>query len=534
MKMASLRQTRTEFPTGHHQRLHECLVHHGLIGKSAMAGGPIEVPSGPSSCSALRLALQELGDPYCLFGLYLSTRIDLLSPQDCEALSHMTNRASPSPFAEGQEFVESQLGIAVDEAFLAVEPTPYHTSVLRDSYLATLRHGQDVSVHVLRPEYRHPLTGQLDALRMLARLALFQHWPLDAASQVVDDFSRELNLRVNFLQEADTVDALALDAQAGDGFWSPRTIREYCRPGVLTVDQRPCLSLSAIVPGKVSRDGAEEAPVGRSISSERLARLLCLTWLRQVIHGRAFPVQFGPDDVFLLDDSQLAFFGGVLSTSPSDAKENIWKYLLAVAADNPDDCCRSLLNLMYKQKDTEATPELLASFRQAVTCFMSAPGQADLHSGLAARILRHLQLAIQAGYRPLPEMLTFYRGLFCTLRAVRALRPTVDPVLEAVEGIWIQGIFGSARQMILPDALGDIASKYAAAMMEFPRRLDALLSQPRLLKEDREFSESGTRSTNSRDPSYPIVGVLLLTAILLLVRNSPIGFAPAWIDGVSF
>ena len=268
-------------------------------------------------------------------------------------------------------------------------------------------------------------------------------------------------------------------------------------------------------------------------SSEKLARLLCLAWLRQVFHGRVFPVQFTADDVFLSDDGNVAFLGSAFSTTPTDIKDSIWKYLLALAADNPDECCRTLLSLMHKHKERVSSQELLASFRQAVTCFMSGPGKQDFYTGLAARVLRHLQLATEAGYHPLPALLAFYRGLFSALAIARALQPTGDPLLEAVEGVWVLGIFGSASQMIRIDSLSDISSKYAAAIFDFPTRLDAMLSQA-LRKKSDEAIEPATASAQDNTPAYSVAIVLLLTAVLLLVRNGPIHFSSAWIDGVSF
>jgi hypothetical protein len=96
----------------------------------------------------------------------------------------------------------------------------------------------------------------------------------------------------------------------------------------------------------------------------------------------------------------------------------------------------------------------------------------------------------------------------------------------------VLGIFGSTRQMVRMDALADISSKFAAAMLEFPMKLDAMLSQAVRAKSG--SFERTAAPVRVNDPSYSIAIVLLLTSMLLLVRNGPIHFAPEWIEGVSF
>jgi len=531
--MARLRQTRMLFPTSHHLRLHECLARRGLVGSQETQhdvsfSGPVE-----PTFSSLRLALQEAGDVYSLFGLYLSTRIDLLSIEDCTELSRISDSAPPAPWEDVLEFVEQELGFSTGQAFLAIEPMPYETSLLRDSYIAMLNNGESIGLHILRREFRSFPVEQFDALPMLRDCRLFQHWTDFGMREVLDDFARELRLRMDQLEAAAAFEALAVDAKAGDGLWAPKTLRKYCRRGVLALEQRPFVKLSS-----VNREGGPCNPnvaseVAADLSAEKAARILCLSWLRQVFHGGVFPVKFGLDDISVLEDGRVALVGGVFTPSSPDFNERIWKYLLAAAADDPDECCRTLLSLMTKAKIGQADEEILAAFRQSVTCFMSAPGQQDFCSGLAARILRQLQIARVAGYRPRPSLVAFYRGFFSALTAIHTLQAQGDPFLEALEGVWVMDIFGAARRMIRIDALGDIGSKYLAAMVELPVRLDAVLSNAARRTSD-DCVEGAPGAGSEGDPSHQIAIILVLTAVLLLVRNAPIHLVSVWIDRISF
>jgi predicted unusual protein kinase regulating ubiquinone biosynthesis (AarF/ABC1/UbiB family) len=523
--MAAFKQLQMSFPTSHHVRLHDYLVRYGLMESQPTRGDAFVGEALKPAFSSLRSVLQEAGDVCSLFGLYLSTRIDLLSLEGCIELSRISDTAPGAPWADVEKFVEQELSVGLGQAFLAVEPMPYETSLLLDSYIAMLDTGENVSLRVLRREFRSFPAEQLDALRMLRDCRLFQHWTDVGMQEVIDDFTRELRLRTDQLEVAAAFEALAVDAAAEDGLWAPRTLRTYCRRGILALEQRPSVKLSSS-PNIASRAAADS-------SAEKAARIVCVTWMRRVFHGRVFPVQFGLNDVSLLEDGRVAFVGGTFTPCSPDSNEKIWKYLLAAAADDPDECCRVLLDLMTKAKVRQAHEEVLAAFRQSVTCFMSAPGQKDFCSGLAARILRQLQIATEAGYHPRPFLILFYRGLFSVLAAIQTLQPQGDPLLEALEGVWVMNIFGSARRMVSMDALGDIGTKYLAAMIDLPIRLDAVLSNVNHGTGD-ECAERAHGAVSEGDPSHPIAIALVLTAVLLLVRDGPIHFAPVWIDRISF
>lgn len=524
---------RASLPRDHRLCLHESLVRHRLIGARQKTSDSSQRSRAEGSYLSLRVALQEAGDVSSLFGLYLSTRVDLLSIEDCTQLSHISDTAPLAALADVQGFVERELGTAISQAFLAVEPMPYAASLLRHSYIAMLENGENISLHVLRREFRPFPEEQLDALYMLRECGLFRHWAPVTISEVIEDFARELHQRADQLAEATAFEMLAMDAQAGDGLWVPRTLRKFCRNGILGLERRPLLKLSSVKQHGTAHKPDFALAAVTDVSAEKAARILCFLWLRQVFDGRIFPVQFGHDDIFLLEDGRVAFLGAVYATPSAEINEKLWKYLLAAAADDPDECCRSLLSLMSRTNLSRAYDQVLAHFRQSVTCFMSAPGQPDFCSGVAARILRQLQIATQAGYRPSPSLVAFYRGLFSALAAVRTLDPDCDPVLEAIESLWATHIFGSGRRMIGIDTLADIGSKYLAAMIELPIRLETVLLQANRNPQD-GFPERAVAAVPDNDWSHRVAIVLVLAAVYLLVSNGPFHLSSQWADRISF
>src|SRR6267154_6342235 len=120
--------------------------------------------------------LQEQGPLHAMFGRYLSTRIDLLSAAACRELSLIPDEAEPTPFSDVEGFVEQDLRVKVDPASLLVEPAPYQTCLHCDMYAALLPGGEEVSIRVLRKEFRRSTLEQMNTLRTLPLTELLEGW----------------------------------------------------------------------------------------------------------------------------------------------------------------------------------------------------------------------------------------------------------------------------------------------------------------------------------------------------------------------
>jgi hypothetical protein len=267
---------------------------------------------------------------------------------------------------------------------------------------------------------------------------------------------------------------------------------------------------------------------------QRLTRVLCTAWLREVFLAQSFPVYCGVDDLSVTPEGKAAFLNGPYLSLPPGSNEVVWKYLLAVAQDHPDECCRTLLLQIVGGVREDRKQELIGQFRQAVPSFLAGPGEDLVHSGIAARIQSHLDLIKKAGLQLLPSVLDFYRGLFSLLATVRRLHPDQDPLLQAVEDVWLTGILGSFKQLIRTDALTEIGNKYVASFIEAPRTMhEALNILSTGNRSEGEESPSG-RSTRETHGFSSLAALLLLAAILILVRTPSLHVPPWWASRISF
>jgi len=72
----------------------------------------------------LREMLDELGPTFVKFGQLLSTRPDVIPPDIIVELRGLQDDVTPIPFADVRRVIEEEMGLTLEQAFLAFEETP--------------------------------------------------------------------------------------------------------------------------------------------------------------------------------------------------------------------------------------------------------------------------------------------------------------------------------------------------------------------------------------------------------------------------
>ena len=99
----------------------------------------------------LKLALQDLGPIFVMFGQILSTRRDLLPPDIADELSFLQDQVAPFPGEEAQALIEAELEQPVSEAYARFDIQPLASASIAQVHAAELPDGREVVVKVLRP-----------------------------------------------------------------------------------------------------------------------------------------------------------------------------------------------------------------------------------------------------------------------------------------------------------------------------------------------------------------------------------------------
>jgi ubiquinone biosynthesis protein len=489
---------------------------------------------GPRS-RRLRAALEGLGPVFSAFGLYLATRVDLLSAGDCLELAAIPDRATPATPAATRDVFSRGIGYVPEEAFAAFEAQPFESRLLSQSHRARLPNGTPVVVKVVRPEVEQGFLYDVELLHLLEGALDGVAHGGESFRSAAADFVAALGQQMDLTHEAQALETLARDAEAFELLRVPEVQRGLCAPHVLTVEELTGGRLDA--PESPAAGPGARRGLPNGLDRTGLARLLCSVWLRQALLGHVFPVEPGPANIVFLSGRRVAFTGGLFASLPAEPQSNIWNYLIATAAENPDHACSCLLREVRRAGPAGGDEDLRHRFRQVVP-FRDSEWHRDEDqiNHLIEHLVVHWRSADACGYVPQPHMPPFYRGLFAIMGSAQQLAPESDPLFEGLQDVRLLASIEQARKMMSLDQLGDQMDKYAAMMMGLPQRLDEMLTLA---------SEGGARvrlhvpetTAHRRRKNYSAVVASLLLVLaavaFVLPRVTASLFAEEWANRVN-
>lgn len=496
------------------REVRDCLAEHGF------AAGPFRLWRGPGAGRAeargprLRAALARLGPVFTGFGAYLATRADLGLAGLRADLSAPFPRPATAPTAAVRELLARELGRAPALAFAEFEETPCDVGLLFQAHRARLPDGEPVTVKVARPGREEELAADLAALPLLEKaLAEDEGAALDLGAAVAD-FQHLVRQQVDFRHEAGVLEALGRDGADCELLRAPRVWAGLSTARVLTAERLPGRPLAELL------QGADAGVDGRA-----LAGRLCAAWLRQAALGRFFPVEAGPEHVLVLPGGELAFTGAC-GSAPATAQRDLWEYLLAAAADDPDRACTHLGRVLECGPGAEADG-LRHRFRQAVPFRDGRSGGAGEALGGLLRL--HRDCARAADYRTPGYLSRWYRGLFLVHDTARRLAPGHDALRDGLEHVQVAVTLGRLRELLTPAHWERCLAEYAPVLRQLPGDLDGVLT---LLAEGDarvRLHESGGRGRQRNTTAVLTALLLALAGAAVLVQHlESVGALGGW------
>lgn len=461
----------------------------------------------------LREVLESLGPIFSSFGLYLSTRVDLLSMRDCHEFAEIHDSRKPLAPDVVLASIRRELGRPLDHVFLSFEESPFESRLLFQKHHAQLKDGRKVAIKVLRAETQEQLTEDLELLPLL-RFALGAISTYPAVESAIDDFRFMLLRKIDLTHEANGLDSLAHSAESF-GLLRPASVEQaLCTPRMLTVECLPGTSLGELL----SHSSAQQ--------TDDLARRLCVLWLWQALHSSVFLVELSPDDLMILPGRQIGLTGGVFANLSPESRSNLWSYLLATASESPNQACAFLVKELKRSEPLDNDGELQQRFRQVVP-FRDTDWGGDF---FADHLFVQWRLANEHGYMARQSLPSFFRGLYGVAQLARQLSPQRDAFAQALEDVRLIARMGWFKDMLAPEQFGKQMNQYAALMLEFPQRLDEVLT----LVADERMHKSFTRETYQRKNSTVTMAALLLmlAAFVLLVQHAGVTISREWTDSI--
>jgi ubiquinone biosynthesis protein len=479
-------------------------------------------------------ALGRLGPIFTSFGLYLSTRIDLLGPRDCRALASLPDGAEQPTGIAILDLIKQELGAAAG-GFRDIEVTPFHYGWLDQEHRAWLSNGEAVTIKLISPEVQELYKYDSQLLHLALHALVGKDCDPSQIESAVDDFISSLELRMDLTLAARWITAMSKDTRVFGMLRAPFVHKELSTSKVLTLDRLPGQSVQEILRTLPSANEDTTTTV-KDDELYDLAHHICVAWLRQALLGSLFPAEPSPTNITILPNNQIIFTDGLHASLPSEAKANLWDYLISAVTENPDRACSGLLKELVGGNRSIGADELRQRFRQLVPFRDSDWDDGADRTNLADHLFLHWRLASRGGYRPHSYLPSFYRGLFMIATVSQRLTPSRDAFRAAVQDLRILAATERFREVLSVRELGARMDRYLAIMPDLPQRFDETLTLMAEGSARMRLETAGDERPKRHNNSFAVITVLLMALIACALLSRYIaatGLAGPWINGAS-
>ena len=309
----------------------------------------------------VRHLLEELGPTFIKMGQILATRVDLFPPPYICEFEKLLDEVPPVPFSLLQPQLEEDIGAALDETFLEVDPQPLAAASLAQVHKAVLKNGTTVVLKIRRPGIRKVIESDLRLLDRFVEIIESEVHDLRRyhPREVVRQFSQSLRRELDFAMEGRNAERVAANLAGNPNILIPKVYWEF-------TGER--LNVQEYIQGIAGRDihAAKVAGLNNKVLAERAANAV----LQMIMADGFFHADPHPGNVFYLPDNRLALIDfGMMGRLSDERRDQVVSFLHGMINRNP----AKVMEIMedWSHTDKLGDPSLVAEMDNFVDQYSS-------------------------------------------------------------------------------------------------------------------------------------------------------------------
>ncbi len=304
-----------------------------------------------SSWERIRLVFEELGPTYIKFAQLLSIRGDLIPLELVTELEKLQDKVPPFPSEEAKKLIERELETEMEDLFLEFDDQPIAAGSIAQVHKAVLLTGETVAVKVQRPEILKQIRTDIEIMYAIAE-TVCRHIPevqVYNLRKVVKEFSRTIEMELDFLHEATNMDNFASCYEDMKDLHVFHCMRHYSSRKVLTMEFVEGIKISNIQ--RLQEEGYD---------LKLLARRGVDMVLKQIFVEGFFHADPHPGNIMVLAENRLCMLDyGMMGKLSPPTRRLLTSILIGAVIKDSEYITRNLLRLcdtqgQVNQRDLEA------------------------------------------------------------------------------------------------------------------------------------------------------------------------------------
>jgi predicted unusual protein kinase regulating ubiquinone biosynthesis (AarF/ABC1/UbiB family) len=291
-----------------------------------------------TTARALRLAFEDLGPAYIKLGQMIASSPTAFPKETTEEFARCLDRVRPISLATVRRIVREELGDL--SVFASIDEAPLASASIAQVHAGTLPSGVPVVIKVQRPGIRRRIEHDLALMGTVARIGMATSTLLRRANLrgIVEDFRRTIREELDFVREADNIDAFnALVDREGLHHLAraPRVHRELTTSRVLTMER--------FYGVRIDDKGGVDARVADVVDMLRATSEVFWTC---VFLGGFFHGDIHAGNIMVLDDGRLGYLDfGIFGRFSDDHRAALADWVAALVSGNGEQMARAIRDM---------------------------------------------------------------------------------------------------------------------------------------------------------------------------------------------
>lgn len=368
------------------------------------------------SAEELARDLEALGPVFVKIGQLLSSRPDIVTPAQAQALSRLTSDVAPESFEDIHAVVREELGADPETVFERFDKEPLAAASLGQVHIAHLRDGRKVAVKVQRPNVRELARDDMGAIGEVAAF-LTRHTRAGRRYQldrIADELAHSLGDELDYLREARNMQRLRELVEPFDDIVVPEPITDLCTSRLLVMDYINGTSLTKLSPVVLTE-----------LDGHALADSLFRAYMHQTLVHGFFHADPHPGNVLLDREGRIVLLDcGMVGHFTEPLRKRLLELLLAIS-EGAGDRAASVALRLSGEADSDASPE---DFRTQIRRLVQQNTGAGVENIQAGRVILEIcRTAARCGILLPTETTLLGKTLLQLDELAQFLAPEFDP-----------------------------------------------------------------------------------------------------------
>lgn len=422
--------------------------------------------AAPAREERVRLVLEELGTTFIKLGQILSTRPDLIPDELATELKKLQSDTPKVEFAAIQQTLLESFPDGTEALFESIEEEPLASASIAQAHRGKLKDGTPVVLKIIRPGVDETVRGDIEVLQHLAELLKDQSEKLGFNPvEVVDEFARNMESELDFMQEGRATDRLARYFTDEDGIGFPKVYWECTTKKVLTLEEIEGAPISKL---DLDQLGPETRRKACSLGLSAVFKM-CLEF-------GTFHADPHPGNIFVHPDGSITFIDcGMTGHIESRTRYQLGQLVRAVVDGNLDHTIRVAIEITDADPGLERDRKFRGDAWELISRF-----ETDTIEGLDITALLSQFSDLLRKYRlHCPSDLVYLIKALLTVEGVaEQLDPSLD-IMEEVKPLLKRMLAKQYGISAVKERLTRSLVGYVEILEEFPKELRELFIQLR-------------------------------------------------------